>query len=245
MDNTAVTAAPGPGRRRGAHQGGPAAPAQALRCAVPGDVWLEYGYYQASVTALTVRSVPVAGGRPGPPITLPRGTQLVAGTDAGLLLEPHFGEVGGPFWLWTPGRAPRALPHSSSAEGFAVSPHLVAYGSHCANRSTVQNLGYGGNFGHYACSTLRVLDVVTGRLRSFAAPPRTSGWAPTHGGNCAWSASEIAPSGQMMAAEAVVPPDSQGITRAFVLHLTTRQVRASSTPCCRYAVMATMKSPPG
>jgi hypothetical protein len=68
------------------------------------------------------RRYAATGGRAGPPATLPRGTQLIAGTDAGLLLEPRFGEVSGPFWLWTPGTAPKALPYSSSAEGFAVSP---------------------------------------------------------------------------------------------------------------------------
>lgn len=198
--------------------------------ATPGDLWLEYGYYQPSAATVTVRSVPVAGGRPGPPIILPRGTQLIAGTDAGLLLEPRFGEVGGPFWLWTPGTAPKALPYSSSAQGLALSPRLVAYGSDCANPSTAQSLSYGGNFGYYACRTLRVFDVVTGGLRSFAAPPGTAGWAPTHGGNWAWSVSEIAPSGQMMAAQAVVPPDSQGITRVFILHLTGRDTQPTAVP---------------
>jgi hypothetical protein len=198
--------------------------------ATPGDVWLEYGYYQPGTAAVTVRLVPVAGGRPGPPVTLPRGTQLIAGTDAGLLLEPRFGEVSGPFWLWTPGTAPKALPYSSSAEGFAVSPGLVAYGSNCADTSTAQSLSYGGNFGYDACRTLRVLDVVTSRLRSFAAPPGTAGWVPPHGGNWAWSASEIAPSGQMMAAEAVIPPDSQGIARVFILHLTGRDMQATAVP---------------
>ncbi len=255
--------------------------------AAAGDVWLEYGYYQSGAAAVTVRSVAVASGRPGPPITLPKGTELIAGTDAGLLLEPRFGEVGGPFWLWTPGTAPKALPDSSTADGFDVSPRLVAYGSKCANPSTAQSLSYGGNFGYYACRTLLVFDVVTGRLRSFAAPPGTTGWVPTHGGNWAWSASEIAPSGLMMAAEAVVPPESQGIARVFILHLTGRdpqatavpssaafllsvtawspdsswlfyqgpgeqmwayraatgQVRSSTTTCCQYAVMATIKSP--
>jgi hypothetical protein len=255
----------------------------------PGDVWLEYGYYGASPAAVTVRSVSLAGGQRGPLVTLPRGTQLIAGTYAGLLLEPRFGEVGGPFWLWTPGTTPKALPYSSSAEGFAVSPRLVAYGSNCANPSTAQSLSYGANFGYYACRTLRVFDVVTGRLRSFAAPPGTTGWAPAHGGNWAWSASEIAPSGQMMAAEAVVPPDTRGIARVFILHLTGRdtqatavpssaafllsvtawspdgswlfyqgpgeqmwayqvttgQARSSTTTCCQYDVMATIKNPSG
>jgi hypothetical protein len=255
--------------------------------AAPGDVWLEYGSYQTSGAAVTVRSVPVSGGRPGPPVVLPGGTQLVAGTDAGLLLEPRDGVVGGPFWLWTPGTAPRALPYSAAAEGFAVSSRLVAFGTDCANPSTAQSLSYGGNFGYYACRTLRVIDVVTGRLKSFAAPPGTTGWAPTHGGNWAWSASEIAPSGKLMATEAVLPPESQGIARVFILHLagpdtqatavpssaafvlsvtawspdsswlfyqgpgqhmwayqvTTGQARSSTTTCCQYAVMATIKGP--
>jgi hypothetical protein len=198
--------------------------------AAPGDVWLEYGSYDPGAAAVTVRPVPVSGGRPGPPITLPAGTQLVAGTDAGLLLEPRFAAVGGPYWLWAPGNEPRALPSSPSAEGFAVSPRLVAFGTQCANPSTAQSLTYGGNFGYYACRTLRVLDVVTGRLKSFPAPPGTTGWAPTHGGNWAWSASEIAPSGKLMAAEAVLPPDSQGIGRVYILHLTGPDTRATAVP---------------
>jgi hypothetical protein len=197
--------------------------------ATPGDVWLEYGSNLASASADTIRSIPVAGGTPGPPITLPRRTRLVAGTDAGLLLASS-GETGGPFSLWTPGRAAKKLPYSSSAEGFAVSPRLLAYGSDCTSRTTGQNLSYGSNFGYYTCRTLRVIDVRTGRLRTFAAPPGTSGWAPPHGGNWAWSGSEIAPSGQMMAAEAVIPPDSQGIARVYVLHLTGRDVQATVVP---------------
>jgi hypothetical protein len=196
----------------------------------PGEVWLEYGSYDPNSSAVTVRSVPVSGGRLGPSITLPGGTQLVAGTDAGLLLEPRGGEVSGPFWLWAPGAALRALPFSRGAEGFATSPRLVAFGADCANPSTAQSLSYGGNFGYYACRTLRVLDVVTGRLMSFAAPPGTTGWAPTHGGTWAWSASEISPSGQLMAAQAVLPPDSKGITRVFIIHLTGPDMHVVAVP---------------
>ena len=198
--------------------------------AVPGDVWLQYGSYDPESAAATIRSVPVSGGRPGPAITLPAGTQLIAGTDAGLLLGPRDGAVSGPYWLWSPGAAPRALPHSRGAEGFAVSPRMVAFGTDCANPSTAPSLSYGGNFGYYACRTLRLLDVVTGRLKSFAAPPGTTGWAPTHGGNWAWSASEISPSGQLMAAQAVLAPASQGIARVFIIHLTGPDTRAVAVP---------------
>jgi hypothetical protein len=120
--------------------------------------------------------------------------------------------------------------YSRDAEGFAASPRLVAFGTDCAQLSTARNLSYGGNFGYYACRSLRVLDVVTGRLKAFAAPPGTTGWAPTHGGNWAWSASEISPSGQLMAAQAVLPPDSKGIARIFVLHLTGPDTRAVAVP---------------
>jgi hypothetical protein len=198
--------------------------------AAAGDVWLEYGSYSSRPGAVTIRPVLVSSGHPGPLVTLPRGTQLVAGTDAGLLLEPRGGEVGGPFWLWTPGTARRALPLSAGTEGFAVTPRLVAFGTQCANPSTAQSLSYGANFGYYACRTLRVLNVVTGTLRSFPAPAGTTGWAPVHGGNWAWSASEIAPSGQLMAAQAVLPPDSRGITRVFILHLTGPYTRARPVP---------------
>ena len=216
----------------------------------PGDVWLEQGAGQAGAAAVRIQSVPVSGGRRGPPITppiaLPGGTQLIAGTNAGLLLEPRDSQVRGPYWLWSPGAAPRPLPYSSSAEGFAVSPRLVAYGSDCANHGTAQSLSQGGNFGYYACRTLRVLDVVTGNLESFPAPPGTTGWAPTHGGNWAWSRSEIAPTGRMMAVQAVIPPDSQGITRVFVLHLTGQNTKPTAVPSsAAFLLSVTAWSPDG
>lgn len=62
----------------------------------------------------------------------------------------------------------------------------------CASEGTSLYLSYGGNYGFSACRFMRVYDVVTGRLRSFAAPPGTIGWIPSHGGY--WSASAIAPS---------------------------------------------------
>jgi hypothetical protein len=252
--------------------------------ATPGHVWLQYGIFPAQPGPVTVRSVSIADGQAGPPITLPAGTQLIAGTDAGLLLSARYGR---PMQLWNPGAVPSVLPYSSRAQAFAVSARLVAYGTGCKNEGTAQNLSYGGNYGYSACRMLRVYDVVTGRLRSFAAPPGTNGWVPSHGGY--WSVSAIAHSGAVMAAEAVIPPDSRGLARVFVVHLTGRhrqatavpssaafllsvtawspdgswlfyqgpgqrmwayqvttgRVRSSSTPCCQYAVMGTVKSPSG
>jgi hypothetical protein len=186
--------------------------------AAPGDVWLEYGSYQTSGAAVTVRSVPVSGGRPGPPVILPGGTQLVAGTDAGLLLEPRDGVVGGPFWLWTPGTAPRALPYSPAAEGFAVSSRLVAFGTDCANPSTAQSLSYGGNFGYYACRTGTQATAVPS---SAAFLLSVTAWSP----DSSWLFYQGP--GQHM----------------WAYQVTTGQARSSTTTCCQYAVMATIKSP--
>ena len=114
---------------------------------------------------------------------------------------------------------------SRSARGW--SPTRPAAGL----RGTAQNLSYEGNYGYDACRMLRVFDVVTGRLRSFAAPPGTSGWVPSHGGY--WSVSAIARSGPVLAAEAVVPPDRRGLARVFVLHLTGRPAPAGGRPVTR------------
>jgi len=188
--------------------------------AAPGHVWLEY---VVSGGRPVVRSVSVAGGPPGMPITLPGGTQLIAGTDAGLLLATAGNIIG----LWSPGSTLRTLPYSASARAFAVSPQLVAYDTGCASDGT-SSLAYDSNYGFSACRFMRVYDVVTGKLRSFAAPPGTLGWIPSHGGY--WSQSAIAPSGALMAAEAIIPPAGQGISREFVLHLSGRDRRATAVP---------------
>lgn len=91
-----------------------------------------------------------------------------------------------------------------------------------------------------------MLDVVTGDLESFPAPTGTTGWAPTHGGNWAWSRSEIAPTGKMIAVQAVIPPDSQGITRVFVLHLTGRNTKPTAVPSsAAFLLSVTAWSPDG
>jgi hypothetical protein len=250
--------------------------------ATPGHVWLEYGFFGQSPNE--VRSVDISSGQAGPPIALPRATQLIAGTEAGLLLSARYGS---PLRLWNSGTAPRTLPHSARAQGFDVTPQLVAYDTGCRDEATAQSLSYEANAGFSVCRMLRVFDVITGRLRSFAAPPGTVGWIANHGGFV--NVSAIARSGTMMAADAVIPPVGRGRVRAFVLRLTgghrrptavpsstaflwaatawsargswlfyqgpgqrmwayqvtTGRVRSSSTPCCQYAVMATVRSPPG
>jgi hypothetical protein len=248
--------------------------------ATPGQVWLEYGSFGPGPD--TVRPVPIAGGSAGPPIVLPGKAQLIAGTDAGLVLAARHG-----IELWNPGAIPRTLPHSASAEGFDVSSRLIAYDTGCRDEQTAPSLSYEPDAGFSACRLLRVFDVVTGRLRSFAAPPGTSGWIANHGGFV--NVSAIARSGTLMAATAVIPPGGDGRVRAFVLRLgggyrrpiavpsstaflwavtawsvrgswllyqgpgehlwayqvTTGRVRSAKTPCCQYAVLATITSRSG
>jgi hypothetical protein len=186
----------------------------------PGHIWLIYSTFARREI---VRLAPVGAGQPGSPISLPRGTQLIAGTKAGLLLA-----TSNALELWSPGSTARTLPHSRSAQGFSVTRRLVAYDTGCANPSTSPNLSYDGGFGYYACRTLRVFNVMTGKLLAFAAPPGTNGWVPGRGFD--WSLGAIAPSGTLMAAKAVLSPDGQGITREFVLQLSGRGRRVTAVP---------------
>jgi hypothetical protein len=191
--------------------------------AAPGHVWLErlsgadpaIGQGRASVWQVSVRT-----GRRGPVIALPRRTFLLAGTDAGLLLEVPQGQDFG-LALWRPGGALRALPYSPLAGNvFDLSPRLVAYGTGCRGRDTVANDYYA------TCPVLRVLDVATGALVSFAAPVGTAGWMPfgfdvTHA---------IAPQDAMIAAYAATRPLGQGQDRLFVMRLTGGTRRALAVP---------------
>jgi hypothetical protein len=186
----------------------------------PGHIWLMDDVLGRREVAWLV---PVSTGRPGSPITLPRGTQLIAGTDAGLLLA-----AGNALELWNPGSSARTLPHSKSAQGYTVSPRLVAYDTGCANPETSPDLSYDGGFSYYACRTLRVFNVLTGKLLSFAAPRGTNGWTPGRGFE--WSLSAISPSGGLMAAKAVTPPDGRGIALEFVVHLSGGDTRAIPVP---------------
>ena len=144
-------------------------------------------------------------------IDLPHGSQLVAGTRAGLLLDVPQGHDFS-LALWHPGGAPRLLPYAPrSDDGLDVSSRLVAYGTGCRDHTTVRNDYYP------TCQVLRVYDVVTGRVRSLGTPPGTAGWMPlgigvTHA---------IAPGGRMIAAYAGTLPLSRdrGQDRLFVLRL--------------------------
>jgi hypothetical protein len=186
------------------------------KSAMPGQVWLEY--YRSGVLGqgpVSVRSVSVAAGRPGPKIMLPAGASLVEGTDAGLLLEVRQGLDYG-LALWKPGAAPRWLPNSRfSDNGLAASARLVSYGTGCTSYETARNASYEPNAGYDACRVLRIVNVVTGKVRSFAAPPGTAGWVPNGFG----LVSAIRPGDAMIAAYAAVRPLGEGRTRLYVLRL--------------------------
>jgi hypothetical protein len=240
--------------------------------ASPGRVWLERirGDLGEGGRA-SVWQEPVRTGHHGRVITLPRDASLVAGTDAGLLLEVRRGHDFG-LALRSPGGALRALPYSPWWRyGFDSSPRLVAYGTGCRDRDTAANVYYA------TCPALRVFDVVTGRLFSFRAPAGTAGWVP--GGHA------IAPGGRTIAAYAATRPLGKGRDRLYVMRLadasrpvavpssaatlgantawsadsswlfyqgpdkhlwayqvSSRKTRASSTPCCSYTVMAAFPS---
>lgn len=179
----------------------------------PGQVWLiRYLHGYGSAGPVLVWPVPVAEGPVGPAITMPRGTEFVIrGTAAGFLLQlrPYV------LALWTPGSAPRPLPYAPAdgvPSGFDASARLIAYGSGCKVRVTARKAGLNG---YDLCPVLRVLDVVTGRLRSFSPPPGTAGWVPS-GFN---TTSEISPGNGLVAAYAERRPVDEGRTDLYVLRL--------------------------
>src|SRR5262249_46242480 len=180
--------------------------------AVPGQVWLVH--YRNGVLGqapVRVRPVPVTGGPAGEAVTLPAGTGLlIRGTDAGFLLEVRYGRGLG-LVLWSPGGLPRNLPYLPASAptagidyGFDATARLVAYGTGCRWQITAANAPQDANVGYLACAMLRVLDVVTGRLVSFPAPPGTAGWVPN--GFDSFATSAISPAGQMIAAYAAMRP---------------------------------------
>jgi hypothetical protein len=176
--------------------------------AAPGRVWLIYS--RAGVSF--VRSVSVTGGPPGPAISLPRGTGLIDGTDAGLLLQRQNGVLE----IWNSGGRPITLPYSNWYHGFAANASIVAYGTSC--RSVISDVRVpGGIFGYDACQMLRVFDVSTGRLDSFRTPNGTAGWVQS-GIYGIGLDNAISPRNTMIAAAAVTSPRA-GQARLFVLRL--------------------------
>jgi len=247
--------------------------------AIPGHVWL-FRARHGPKGPVQAWQVPVAGGPPSPPVTLPAGAYLLRGTDAGLLLQIPHGLA-----LWNPGRKPRLLPYSPPggiSDGFDATARLVAYGTGCTSQATAPSASYEPNAGYYACTKLRIIDVVTGQLTSFAAPPGTAGWVP-NGFNLV---SAISPAGQTVAAYAALRPQGQGRVRLYLMRMagpstraipvpssaaylfartawsangtwllyqgpaghlwadqvTSGAIRASSTPCCQYTVLAAVPS---
>jgi hypothetical protein len=191
--------------------------------AAPGRVWLFQARndMQGPIRAWTVTP---SGGRPSRPVTLPAGAYLpaVRGTDAGLLVQVPQGLA-----LWNPGSAPRTLPSSPNlADGFDATARLVAYGAGCISQVTAPDAPQDPNAGYETCKALRVLDVMTGKLISFPAPPGTVGWVP--GGFNLVSA--ISPDGRMIAAYAAVRPQGAGQVRLYVMRIAGPAGQATPVP---------------
>ena len=193
--------------------------------ASPGHVWL-FRVLHGKPIRIQARLVPVTGGSSSAPVMLPTGTQLpvVRGTDAGLLIRAGRSLS---LALWNPGSAPRRLPYStSSTDGFDATSRLVAYGTGCKSQGTSAHALYEPNAGYEACKMMRVLNVATGRLISFAAPPGTAGWVP-NGFNLV---SAISPGGRMIAAYAAVRPQGQGKTRLYLMSIRGNSGRPRLVP---------------
>lgn len=195
--------------------------------AAPGRVWLEHFSGAAPLQGQgTVRiwQVSVLGGARSPVLTLPRRSSLVAGTEAGLLLEVPQGTDSG-LALWYPGGVLRSLPYSPlRGDLFDVSARFVAYGSGCQGLVTTAAAGQNG---YDLCRVLRVYDVVTGRLFSARPPPGTAGWVPG-GYNVLGEA--LAPAGARIAAYAATRPLGRGDGLLFVLRLSGPSARPEPVP---------------
>jgi hypothetical protein len=193
--------------------------------ATRGHVWL-FQVRDLTHGPIRARLVPVTGGSPGPPLTLPAGAHLpvIRGTDAGMLLQAG---RDGALALWTAGSQPRALPYSPSlSDGFDATARLVAFGTGCDTQSTSPNAAHEPDAGYETCQMLRILNVVTGQLISFAAPPRSAGWVP----NGFDLVSAISPADRMIAAYAAVRPQGRGRVRLYLVPVTSPSGRPRAVP---------------
>jgi hypothetical protein len=127
------------------------------------------------------------------------------------------------------------LPYSpSSSDGFDATAHVVAYGTGCKSQTTAPDAAYEPNAGYDACKMLRILNVMTGKLISFAAPPGTSGWVP-NGFNLV---SAISPGNRMIAAYASARPQGQGKVRLYLMSITSPSERPKVIPSSRAYLFA-------
>jgi hypothetical protein len=188
--------------------------------AVPGHVWLTE--LQSSNSSRDVaRLASVAGGPLGPPVTLPPNTQLIRGTDAGLLLQ-NFSVNGPGLELWNPGNVPRALPFTASpVDGFGASDRLVEYATSCVSRN-----GSPASGSYDACGMLQIYDVITGTVLSLPAPPGTVGWVPPEFN----LEQPISPANAMVAAEAALPSAQQDRGRLYTVQLNSQHPRPDVVP---------------
>ena len=188
--------------------------------AVPGHVWL--GDLQRPNAARHVaRLASVTGGPLGPPVTLPPDTQMIRGTDGGLLLQ-NFSSHGSGLELWNPGSVSQMLPFRPNPfDGFGASARLVEYATGCRSQN-----GSAASGSYDACRWLRIYDVITGRVLSLRTPPGTVGWVPPEFN----IEQPISPSNATVGAEAALPSAPGDRGRLYTVQLNSRHPRPLVVP---------------
>jgi hypothetical protein len=186
----------------------------------PGNIWL---VYDAFARREMVRLVPVGAGQAGPLVPLPRGTQLIAGTEAGLLLA-----AGNGLELWNPGGTARTLPDSESAPGFTVGARLVAYDTGCASPATGTLMAAKAVIPPDGRGIIREYVLrLSGRDRRSILVPSSASFLLSA---TAWSA-----------ASSWLFYQGPG-ERMWAYQVRTGEIRSSRTPCCQYTTMATLSA---
>jgi len=103
---------------------------------------------------------------------------------------------------------------------------MIAYGTGCKSQITAPDAAYEPNAAYDACKMLRILNVMTGSLISFAPPPGTAGWVP-NGFNLV---SAISPGNRMIAAYAAVRPQGQGSVRLYLMPISSTYGQPKAVP---------------